>query len=201
VTRANAACSVVVRLWLEMQASLHCRRLRTEAPDTSMLPGSDPRLDRRCVVGYSKNDSDYERIAQELHTTSAYKRSRQRERILELLQGTGRHPTAAWLYDRLKEEFSNLSMGTVYRNLNILIEQGLVQKIDFGSTFDRFEAKAEAHYHFVCERCHRIIDLDLPVVRELEARVADATPYRVKRHQVEFFGICDECGRKMSEKE
>ncbi len=65
-----------------------------------------------------------------------YKKSRQREKILELLKSTGSHPTADWIYEKLKAEFPNLSMSTVYRNLNILIEQELIKKIDFGSAYD-----------------------------------------------------------------
>jgi Fur family peroxide stress response transcriptional regulator len=124
-----------------------------------------------------------------------YKRSRQRERILELLQSTGRHPTADWVYERLKEEFPNLSMGTVYRNLNILVAQGLLRKIDFGSTFDRFDANTRPHYHFVCERCGSIIDLDLRVDPELNERVRRTTPFEVRRHRIEFYGICERCRR------
>ena len=86
-----------------------------------------------------------------------------------------------------------MSMGTVYRNLNILIEQGLVKKREFGSTFDRFEANTEPHYHFICERCHRIIDLPLPVDEALNDRVQQATPFHATRHQIEFFGVCDRC--------
>jgi Fur family peroxide stress response transcriptional regulator len=102
------------------------------------------------------------------------KRSRQRERILELLQGTGAHPTADWLYDRLKGEFPNLSMGTVYRNLNILVEQGLINRID-------------------CEKCGAIIDLPLPIDEALNRRVDEATPFAVSRHRIEFYGTCDRC--------
>jgi len=69
-----------------------------------------------------------------------YRRSRQRERILELLQSTEAHPTASWLYARLRKEFARLSLGTVYRNIGVLIEQGLVSRIAFGSTFDRLDA-------------------------------------------------------------
>jgi Fur family peroxide stress response transcriptional regulator len=124
------------------------------------------------------------------------KRSRQRERILELLQGTGAHPTADWLYDRLKKEFPNLSVGTVYRNLNILVEQGLIERIDFGSTFDRFDAKMGAHYHFICEKCGAVVDLELPVDETLNRRVGESTPFMVKRHSIEFYGICDRCQSK-----
>ena len=84
-------------------------------------------------------------------------------------------------------------MGTVYRNLNILMDQGLVKKIDFGSTFDRFDANIGPHYHFICERCGSIIDLELPVDESLNQRVTQATPYDAHRHRIEFFGVCDRC--------
>lgn len=125
--------------------------------------------------------------------TGKYKRSQQRENILELLQKTGTHPAADWIYSQLKEDFPNLSMGTVYRNLNILIEQGLVKKIDFGSTFDRFEANIAPHYHFVCESCGAIIDLDLPIDESLNEYVQKETSYLVSRHKIEYFGVCDRC--------
>ncbi len=127
---------------------------------------------------------------------SKFKRSKQRDRILELLQSTGQHPTADWIFAQLKDEFPNLSMGTVYRNLNILREQGLVKKIDFGSTFDRFDANTGAHYHFICERCGAIIDLELPIDEELNKRVNKSTPFRASRHRVEFYGICDKCQKQ-----
>lgn len=84
-------------------------------------------------------------------------------------------------------------MGTVYRNLNILMDQGLIKKIDFGSTFDRFDANTGQHYHFVCERCGSIIDLEMPVDDSLNDRVSRDTPYAARRHRIEFFGICDRC--------
>ena len=124
---------------------------------------------------------------------SVRNRSRKRERILELLQETGAHPTADWVYDRLKKEFPNLSMGTVYRNLNILVEQGKIDRIDFGSTFDRFDANVGPHYHFICEHCGAIVDLSLPIDDSLNRRVNELTPFRVKRHSIEFYGLCDRC--------
>lgn len=84
-------------------------------------------------------------------------------------------------------------MGTVYRNLRILEEQGLVSKIDFGSTFDRFEARTDPHYHFVCENCGAIVDLTMPVDHELDKRVAKTTGYRPRHHRIQFFGLCEEC--------
>jgi Fur family peroxide stress response transcriptional regulator len=110
-----------------------------------------------------------------------------------LLRGTGRHPTADWIYDRLKSDFPNLSMGTVYRNLNILIDQGAVGRIDFGSTFDRFDANTDPHYHFICEKCGSILDLQLPFDKALNMRVTQSTPFTVYRHRIEFYGVCDRC--------
>lgn len=122
-----------------------------------------------------------------------FKRSKQRDKILELLRSTGSHPTATWLYDRLKKEFPDLSMGTVYRNLNILIEQGLVHKIDFGSTFDRYDANINPHYHFICEQCGSIIDLNIPMYEEINKKVEESTNFKAQRHRIEFFGLCDKC--------
>jgi Fur family peroxide stress response transcriptional regulator len=126
-----------------------------------------------------------------------YKRSKQRERIYELLQDTGIHPTASWIYDQLKSEFSDLSMGTVYRNLNILVEQGLIRKIDFGSTFDHYDANTEPHYHFICERCGSITDLTMPIDNSLHEKVERSTSFKVKRHRIEFYGICKSCEKKV----
>jgi Fur family transcriptional regulator, peroxide stress response regulator len=119
--------------------------------------------------------------------------SKQRDRILEILKSTKTHPTATLIYNELKDEFPVLSFGTVYRNLNILIEQGLVKKIDFGSTFDRFEARVDPHYHFVCENCNAVIDLDVSIDNTLNDRVADKTGLIPTRHRIEFFGICNNC--------
>ncbi len=127
-----------------------------------------------------------------------YKRSRQRERVLEVLKSTGSHPTATWIYDRLKEEFPGLSPGTVYRNLNILVEQGLARKIDFGSTFDRYDANTDPHYHFICERCGSIIDLEMPVDEELNRNVEKLSHHKANRHRIEFYGFCETCTKEMS---
>lgn len=122
-----------------------------------------------------------------------YKKSKQRERILELLQNTDTHPTATWLYDHLKTEFKDLSMGTIYRNLNILVEQGLVNKMDFGSSFDRFDGNVKPHYHFICEECGSFLDVPLPVDLEINKKVDQLTRHKTRCHRLEFFGCCSRC--------
>ena len=84
-------------------------------------------------------------------------------------------------------------MGTVYRNLNILVEQGLIRKIDFGSTFDHYDANIGPHYHFICERCGSITDLPMPIDNALNERVARNTGFKARRHRIEFYGFCDTC--------
>lgn len=125
-----------------------------------------------------------------------YRRSQQRERILELLKGTETHPTANWLYVRLRKDSPDLSMGTVYRNLAVLAEQGLVSRIGFGSTFDRFDANMQHHYHFICDICGTITDLDLPADESLNRRVRDASGLDARWHDIQFRGICEKCARK-----
>ena len=124
---------------------------------------------------------------------SKYKKSRQRESILKLLKNAEDHPSADWIYFKLKKDFPNLSLGTVYRNLQILIDQGKISKIDFGSTFDRYDANMGPHYHFICTSCNTIVDLEIPVNNELNALVTETTPYSVEKHRIEFYGLCDKC--------
>ena len=125
------------------------------------------------------------------------RQSKQRNRLLELLRSTGSHPTADWLYAQLKKEFPNLSFGTVYRNLALLIEQGEVKKIHCGSTFDRFEANTKPHYHLVCESCGKISDLELPAVYDdLNEQAKQLTTFTVSHHKIEFYGFCQKCSRK-----
>ena len=129
-----------------------------------------------------------------------YKRSRQRDKILSILRNTDTHPTAGWVYDQLKNDFPNLSMGTVYRNINILLDQNLIQKIEAGSSFDRFDGNTETHYHFFCQECGCVDDLPLEVSGELESKAQNLGSYEVKSHRLDFFGRCPECNEKGREK-
>ncbi len=122
-----------------------------------------------------------------------YKRSRQRERILAVLKSTRSHPTASWVYAQVKPDFPALSLGTVYRNLNILREQGLIQILQSGGNFDRFDAITSPHYHFVCLNCGRVEDLDLPIDPNLDQRIAAQTGRLVSGHRLCFYGFCPDC--------
>src|SRR5208282_1383869 len=125
-----------------------------------------------------------------------YRRSRQRERILELLRSTESHPTASWLYSKLRKDFPNLSLGTIYRNIGILIQQGLISRIAFGSVFDRLDANMKPHYHFICENCGSIIDLDVPPDATINAIPDESVGFKVVRHEIEFYGWCPKCSKR-----
>ncbi len=125
--------------------------------------------------------------------------TKQREAILRVLRNTRSHPTADWIYEEVKKEIPNVSKGTVYRNLQVLQDDGEVSELNLNGTLSRFEAKQESHYHFRCEQCGRVFDLDEPVNDELDEKVAKRTGFKVSHHQTEFRGICKDC-QQLSEK-
>ncbi len=144
------------------------------------------------IIGDLKNNKN--RVYNNMNRHK-YKRSRQRERILNLLRNTDTHPTASWIYDEIKKDFTNLSMGTVYRNINILLDQNLIQKIEAGSSFDRFDANVSTHYHFICRECGNIDDLQMDVLEDLNTELNGLTNYQAERHRLDFYGLCPSCNQ------
>ena len=86
-----------------------------------------------------------------------------------------------------------MSLGTVYRNLAILIEQGIIKKINAGSTFDLFEAKNTPHYHLICRKCGTIIDFEERLFPEIEAIISKAANFTIESHRIDFFGTYNIC--------
>jgi len=119
-----------------------------------------------------------------------------RERILELLRSSCEHPTADWIYERLKKEFPDLSLGTVYRNLRILAEEGQILSLRFGSTFDRFDGDLEPHQHLTCERCGKVHDLQLNLDKDFLQNLEEKTGYKIPVPHLALIGICPDCQRK-----
>lgn len=121
------------------------------------------------------------------------KYSRQREALLTLLQSVRTHPTAEWLYTELKKEFPNISLATVYRNLNLLAETGEIIRLDVGTGTEHFDATAKTHYHFICRQCHAVSDLEIPVMTELNQAAEKNNPIHVENHSLLFYGVCENC--------
>lgn len=124
------------------------------------------------------------------------KYSRQRAAILSYLESRRDHPTAEAVYSSVKEEFPNISLGTVYRNLNQLSEAGIIAKHSFGALgIDRFDYNTGPHYHFICNCCNAVLDLPLKnnTFSAIEAQASVGFDGLIQEHQLYFCGICKNC--------
>jgi Fur family transcriptional regulator, peroxide stress response regulator len=117
--------------------------------------------------------------------------TKQRKMLLQLLCSTDSHPNAFWLYDRLKPEFPNISLSTVYRNLGILEKQGMLLRLPCIS-YDRYDGNTEMHTHFLCRSCEKVYDLDTEGV-ERQILGSFEGKHDVKGCNIIFHGVCEEC--------
>ena len=121
------------------------------------------------------------------------KHSKQRDAILNLLKGVYSHPTAEWLYMELKKDFSNISLATVYRNLNLLLEIGEIIKLDVGDGVEHFDANADEHCHFICNKCHKVIDISVPSSSLLKTEAENFNDISVTNCSLFLYGNCSNC--------
>ena len=121
------------------------------------------------------------------------KYSRQRESIKACLMGRKDHPTADAVYTTIREEFPNISLGTVYRNLNLLVELGEIQKLTCGDGKDHFDADTSPHYHFVCRHCGSVIDLPMDPLHDVTEKAQSCFNGEIDTHVTYFYGSCPDC--------
>lgn len=121
------------------------------------------------------------------------RKTRQRQVVLQILRSTDAHPTADWVYEQARKVLPNISLGTVYRVLGRLQEEGLVVQLEAGSRKSRYDGKPGAHQHIVCEKCGRIADVPDVIDHGALERIQALTSYRVHAHKVEWIGICPQC--------
>jgi Fur family transcriptional regulator, ferric uptake regulator len=119
--------------------------------------------------------------------------TKQRQVILEELQKLTLHPTAVGLYRIVSRRLPKISLGTVYRNLDMLTKAGIIQKLEFGSEEARFDGNPARHNHVRCVKCGRVDDIHGPPLDLLGGREEDFHGYRVLGHRIEFFGVCPQC--------
>lgn len=124
--------------------------------------------------------------------------TRQRQVVLEELQKLTTHPTAAELYEITRARLPKISLGTVYRNLELLTQNGVIQKLHISCGDEaRFDGNPERHYHVRCVRCDRVDDLhDLPG-DFVKGGVKSLSGYKILGFRLEFVGICPECTRRL----
>ena len=122
------------------------------------------------------------------------KHFRKRDAILTCLRQTSVHPSAEWLYAQLKPEIPDLSIGTVYRNLALFKEKGMIISVGTVKGVERFDGNTEPHVHFVCTECGGVLDLGtISVPEELKRKAATETGGQVGTCQLAFTGICEAC--------
>lgn len=127
------------------------------------------------------------------------KYSRQRESIKACLMNRHDHPTADTLYMSIRETYPNISLGTVYRNLNLLVELGEIRKLCYGNGPDRFDADTHPHYHFICRECGEVQDLPMETSQHLTEIAQGHCSGQIDSHITYFYGVCEECLKKLSQ--
>ena len=126
------------------------------------------------------------------------KYSKQRESIKNFLVTRYDHPTAETVYLNIRKEFPNISLGTVYRNLNLLAEIGEIQKLSPGIGPDRFDGNPAPHYHFICRHCGCVMDLTVSGLDHINILAGQDFDGEIEGHITYFYGVCPSC--KASEK-
>ena len=124
------------------------------------------------------------------------KRSRQRDAIRSFLMSRKDHPTAEVVYDNVSKEFPNISLGTVYRNLAQLAENGDILKISTSANKEHFDGFVHRHFHFVCNKCDKIYDVDLDGMDEIKNQAAEKLNADIEDYSLIFYGICENCSSK-----
>jgi Fe2+ or Zn2+ uptake regulation protein len=122
--------------------------------------------------------------------------TRQRKVILEELRKVNTHPSADEVYEMVRKRLPRISLGTVYRNLEILSESGDIQKLEPGCNLKRFDGNPSKHSHIRCIRCDRIADVPMVPGFEIDLEQVKATNFEITGHRLEFLGVCPQCAGK-----
>ena len=124
--------------------------------------------------------------------------TKQRQVILEELRKLNTHPSADEIYKVVRRRLPRISLGTVYRNLEVLSALGKIQKLELSGSLKRFDWNTKKHYHIRCVRCNRVDDAPIAPLNQLENDLYKATVFEIIGHNLEFIGLCPECSKKNS---
>ena len=119
--------------------------------------------------------------------------TQQRKVILEELRKVDSHPSADEIYEIVRHRLPRISLGTVYRNLEVLSELGEIQKLGLSGSLKRFDWDTTKHYHIRCVRCNRVADAPIAPLNQLENELYGATVFEIIGHNLEFTGLCPRC--------
>lgn len=121
------------------------------------------------------------------------KYSRQRECIKNFLTGRTDHPTADFIYENIRQEYPNISLGTVYRNLSLLNSIGEIMKVSTGDGADHYDGQVKPHNHFICKSCHSVIDLDMENIDFIKEAASQNFDGEIETYVTNFYGHCKKC--------
>ena len=122
--------------------------------------------------------------------------TRQRKVILEELLKQNDHPSADEIYQMVRRRIPRISLGTVYRNLEVLASMGKIQKLELSGALKRYDWNTNKHYHIRCVCCDRVDDAPIAPLNQLENDLYEATVFEIIGHNLEFTGLCPECSKK-----
>lgn len=154
--------------------------------------GGTPAIDSGGHYGYPKVKNRYQ-LEAVVETAPRLRMTAQRQVILEELRKLKSHPTAGELCQIVRTRLPRISLGTVYRNLEILSRVGAIQKIDVSGVEMRFDGTVDNHYHLRCVECGRVHDVEMPILAGLEQSVGEISNFEVLGHRLEFVGRCPAC--------
>ena len=124
----------------------------------------------------------------------------QRKMVLDAVQNNEGHLTADMLYEIIAKTYPDISIATVYRNLNLLAELNQIKKINVPNGADRFDKTVAPHYHIECKECGDFSDVDFGYIEKIDDLIAGATGYELEPHDIVFRGICKKCREKEHDK-
>lgn len=125
--------------------------------------------------------------------TKTLNHSKQRDAIIAFLKPRHDHPTADTIYNGVKKDFPNISLGTVYRNLTLLSDLDIIQKISCGGESEHFDGNPAPHNHFICNECNSVIDLEMDNIDFINTLATKNFSGKVEGHSIYFYGTCPDC--------
>ncbi len=127
--------------------------------------------------------------------------TRQRQVILEEIRRTNKHPAADEIYERVRKQLPRISLGTVYRNLDVLCELGEIQRLELSGAMKRYDGNPKKHYHIRCVCCDRVDDAPIAPLNKLEDDLYGTTVFEIIGHNLEFTGLCPQCSRQRNQRQ
>lgn len=123
----------------------------------------------------------------------------QRDAILKILVNSRSHPTAEDIFNLLKTQVADVSIATVYNNLRLFTDMGVIQELKYSNEPSHFDFVSVRHFHVVCQNCGKVVDVFYPDLDRIERLVTNLTGFETVGNNIEVYAICPECQRTISE--